>query len=107
MNTRMNRADVLEALGFAAPRRSRNDMRTMLPAAIGLFGAGMLVGAGIALAMAPKPGRELRQDVVRNAGNLGQTIRQRIPSRNRSAEGHGEGHEHDIHASATQPRTRS
>jgi hypothetical protein len=30
---------------------------------LGTFGVGLLVGAGIALLLAPKPGRELRQDL--------------------------------------------
>ena len=34
-----------------------------LSGALGTFGIGMLVGAGIALMLAPKPGRELRGDL--------------------------------------------
>jgi hypothetical protein len=34
-----------------------------LAAALGTFGVGLLVGAGIALILAPKPGRELRQEL--------------------------------------------
>ena len=34
-----------------------------LATALGTFGVGLLVGAGIALILAPKPGRELRQDL--------------------------------------------
>ena len=34
-----------------------------LSGALGTFGMGMLVGAGIALMLAPKPGRELRGDL--------------------------------------------
>ena len=32
-------------------------------AALGTFGVGLLVGAGIALILAPKPGHELRQQI--------------------------------------------
>jgi gas vesicle protein len=31
--------------------------------ALGTFGIGLLVGAGVALILAPKPGRELRGDI--------------------------------------------
>ena len=34
-----------------------------LAAALGTFGVGLLVGAGIALILAPKPGHELRQEL--------------------------------------------
>ncbi len=34
-----------------------------LAAALGTFGVGLLVGAGIALILAPKPGHELRQEI--------------------------------------------
>ena len=34
-----------------------------LAGALGTFGVGLLVGAGIALILAPKPGHELRQEL--------------------------------------------
>jgi hypothetical protein len=34
-----------------------------LAGALGTFGVGLLVGAGIALILAPKPGHELRQEI--------------------------------------------
>jgi len=37
---------------------------------LGMFGAGILVGAGIALMFAPKSGRELRQDLSERASEL-------------------------------------
>ena len=40
----------------------RTTMDYVLPA-VGLFSVGLLVGAGLGLMMAPKPGRELRQDL--------------------------------------------
>ncbi len=46
-----------------------------------LFGTGIVVGAGVALMLAPKPGRELRADIGRGAGKLGQTVRQAMPGR--------------------------
>ncbi len=50
----------------------------LLPA-LGVFGAGFLVGAGTALLLAPKPGRELRDDVARSVNQLGETVRESLP----------------------------
>ena len=54
------------------------DNNTLLPALV-VFGTGMVIGAGVALMMAPKPGRELRADIGKRAGQLGQTFRERLP----------------------------
>ena len=51
--------DVLSALGLQT-RRSVGDY--ILPA-LGIFGVGLLVGAGIGLLFAPKTGGELRQQI--------------------------------------------
>ena len=67
----MNREDILNSLGLQSiPERSD----TILPA-MGIFGAGILVGAGLGLLFAPKPGRELRDDLRRNAGDLGENLK--------------------------------
>ena len=69
----MNREDILNSLGLQyIPERSD----TILPA-MGIFGAGILVGAGLGLLFAPKPGRELRDDLRRNAGDLGENLKHR------------------------------
>jgi gas vesicle protein len=62
----LGKDDILHALGLEA-RRSSADM--VLPAAA-LFGAGILVGAGLGLLFAPKAGNELRGDIARSAGEL-------------------------------------
>lgn len=50
------------------PRPSRaNEIST----AIGLFGTGLLLGAGLSLLFAPKPGRDLRHDIASKVGELG------------------------------------
>lgn len=60
MNIRdMTREDLLNAIGLET-RRSSVDY--LMPA-LGIFGAGILVGAGIGLLFAPKSGRELRGDL--------------------------------------------
>jgi gas vesicle protein len=69
----MNREDILNSLGLQSiPERGDN----VLPA-VAIFGAGILVGAGLGLLFAPKPGRELRDDLRRNAGDLGENLKHR------------------------------
>jgi hypothetical protein len=51
--------DVLSALGLQT-RRTAGDY--LLPA-LGIFGVGLLVGAGIGLLFAPKPGSDLRHQI--------------------------------------------
>lgn len=56
--------DVLHALGLERKRSAASKMMPM----IGIFGAGLLVGAGIALLLSPKSGREVR-DAIGGAVN--------------------------------------
>ena len=67
----MNREDILNSLGIQTiPSRGDN----VLPA-LAVFSAGILVGAGLGLLFAPKPGRELRDDLRKNAGDLGENLK--------------------------------
>ena len=52
----LSKDDLLNAIGLET-RRTATDY--VLPA-LGVFGAGLLVGAGLGLLFAPKSGRELR-----------------------------------------------
>ena len=56
---KLNKDDVLELLGL----ESKQSTGAWLAGSLGTFGVGLLVGAGIALMLAPKPGRELREDL--------------------------------------------
>lgn len=56
--------DIIRALGLQS-RRHADVMPSMA-----LFGAGLLVGAGLALLFAPTTGRELRDELSDRAGNL-------------------------------------
>lgn len=58
--------DVLAKFGLQ-PRMTAVDY--VLPA-LGVFGAGALMGAGLALMLTPKSGRELRGDITSAAGSL-------------------------------------
>jgi hypothetical protein len=55
----MDKDDLLGILGLEA---RRSDTSRVLKA-LGTFGIGLVVGAGVALLLAPKPGSELRQDL--------------------------------------------
>ena len=57
--TNMEKDDVLGMLGLEARRSQSNRLMTTL----GTFGIGLLVGAGVALLLAPKAGNVLRQDL--------------------------------------------
>ena len=56
--------DVIRALGLHS--RQRSD----LAPSMALFGAGLLVGAGLALLFAPTSGRELREEIGERAADL-------------------------------------
>ena len=56
----MDKNDLLGILGL----ETKPSDAARLLAAIGTFGVGLLVGAGVALLLAPKPGRELREELL-------------------------------------------
>ncbi|MFP2932534.1 YtxH domain-containing protein [Pyxidicoccus sp. 3LG] len=56
---KMDKDDLLNLIGLET-RRDTTD--TLLPV-IGAFAAGILVGAGLGLLLAPKPGNQLRDDL--------------------------------------------
>lgn len=73
----LDKDDVLELLGL----QTRQSTGAWLAGSLGTFGVGLLVGAGIALMLAPKPGRELREDLssrLRRRADLpnGETLRE-------------------------------
>ena len=58
--------EIIRALGWQTRRHGGGDM---LPS-LALFGAGLLVGAGLALLFAPSSGRELREELGERAADL-------------------------------------
>jgi hypothetical protein len=60
----VDKDDVLDLIGLEE-RRTTSDK---LVPALALFGAGVLVGVGLGLILAPKPGRQLRDDVKAKLG---------------------------------------
>jgi gas vesicle protein len=55
----MDKDDFLGLVGL----QTKRSLTSELLGTLGTFGIGLLVGAGVALMLAPKPGRELRQDI--------------------------------------------
>lgn len=63
---KMNRDEILGALGLASKASTTRWMASNLA----VFGVGLLVGASAALLFAPKPGRDLREDVSNKFRNI-------------------------------------
>jgi gas vesicle protein len=55
----MDKDDLLGLLGL----ETKSSTGAWLAGTLSTFGIGLLVGAGVALMLAPKPGRELREDL--------------------------------------------
>ena len=58
--------DIIHALGLQTRRSHGSDILS----GVALFGAGLLVGAGLALLFAPSSGRELREEIGERAADL-------------------------------------
>jgi YtxH-like protein len=55
----MDKDELLGLLGLS----TKPTTTSQLVESLATFGVGLLVGAGVALLLAPKPGRELRQEI--------------------------------------------
>jgi len=55
----LDKDDILEMMGL----QTKTSTGAWLAGTLGTFGIGLLVGAGLGLLMAPKAGRELREDL--------------------------------------------
>jgi hypothetical protein len=73
---RVSKDEILERLGMA-PKPDPFDY--LLPA-LGIFGAGLLLGAGLGLMLAPKPGAELRDDLAERYARAMHAIRPETPA---------------------------
>ena len=56
---KLDKDDILEMMGL----QTKTSTSAWLAGTLGTFGVGLLVGAGLGLLLAPKPGRELREDL--------------------------------------------
>jgi len=66
----MDRDDLLGLLGL----ETKGSDTSALLKTLGTFGVGLLVGAGVALLLAPKAGRDLRQDLRTRLGGDGEGL---------------------------------
>jgi len=66
----------IDPMDWIPSQQSSN--QDILPS-LAIFSAGLLVGVGTALMLAPKPGPELRRDVARSVNKLGHDIRETVP----------------------------
>ena len=69
----MDKDDLLGMMGL----ETKHSTAGYVAGTLGTFGLGLLVGAGIALLLAPKPGSELREDI---RDKLRRTADESIPS---------------------------
>ena len=67
--------DIASAIGLEARRSTSADMLT----ALAMFGAGMVLGAGLAVLFAPKAGHEIRHDIAEKLEEIGERVRGLAP----------------------------
>lgn len=60
----ISKDEILKSLGL----ETRRSPTGLVVSALGVFGAGLLVGAGVGLLLAPKSGSELRSDIRGRVG---------------------------------------
>jgi hypothetical protein len=70
----LDRDEILGMLGL----ETKTSDGARFAGTIGTFGIGLLVGAGIALLLAPKPGRQLREDLRDRLRRAPQDAEERI-----------------------------
>jgi hypothetical protein len=70
-----SKEDIASAVGLKAQSSVTGDML----AAFGIFGTGMILGAGLALLFAPKAGHEIRHDIAGKVGKIGEHLRAQAP----------------------------
>ena len=76
MNIReLSKEELLATLGLQ-PRRTTMDY--LLPA-LGLFGAGLLIGASVGVLFAPKSGEQLRSDLGQRVREMGGARPEDVP----------------------------
>jgi hypothetical protein len=70
----LSKDDVLAALGL----QTRDSTFSAVAGSLGLIGLGVLLGAGAALLMAPKSGRELREDLSSRLNGTTRRVADRV-----------------------------
>jgi hypothetical protein len=70
-----SREDIATAIGLEARSSATEDLLT----GFGIFGTGMILGAGLALLFAPKAGHEIRQEIAEKVAELGEHLCSQMP----------------------------
>ncbi len=70
-----SKEDIANAVGLEARASTSGDAFT----AVAIFGAGIILGAGLALLFAPKPGHEIRHDLAEKVGEMSEHFRTQVP----------------------------
>ena len=78
-----SKEDIASAMGVEKRASTTGDMLT----AIGIFGTGMILGAGLGLLLAPKAGNEIRHDIAEKVGEIGEQLRAQVPQPSTSPNG--------------------
>ena len=68
-----SKEDIASAVGLEKRSSSSSDTLT----ALAIFGTGLILGAGLALLLAPKAGNETRHDIAEKVGEIGDHLRVR------------------------------
>lgn len=70
-----SKEDLAKAVGLEARSSGTGEVL----AALGIFGTGVVLGAGLALLLAPKSGRETRHDIAEKVGEMSEQLRVAVP----------------------------
>ena len=76
LNALPSREEIAAAAGLQPQASATRDILTT----VGIFGTGMMLGAGLALLFAPKPGHEMRHDITEKIAELGEHLHAYAPS---------------------------
>jgi len=86
-----SREDIASAVGFQ--RRGLIGGNTDILPMLGVFGTGMLFGAGLALLFSPRSGSELRRNLSEKAQEWGEQARDMAEEYTSSGQGQGQSHQ--------------
>jgi hypothetical protein len=70
-----SKEDIASVIGVEPRASTTGDMLT----AFGIFGTGMILGAGLGLLFAPKAGSEIRHDIAEKVGEIGEQVHAQVP----------------------------
>jgi hypothetical protein len=70
-----SKEDIASAVGLEERSSPSGDILT----GFAIFGTGMILGAGLALLLAPKTGHEVRESIAEKVGEIGERFRSQVP----------------------------